>query len=201
MKKFGNNRYYIVPCSVPAKYLCRYGRFGHELFIKQNRITAPEIRSGGERRKVEMHQAQQLIVSEMRKVADKYGPEKVAVFLSPELTNEEQYLAGKIARDGLGTNNVASLSILGTGKEAGVLDESFGYTASTAMKSCIKDADLIICNNTSMESDYLVLAVEVIQAVKAVVHNDYTPRKAFNLYEDLKADNKRRNKKLKRKKR
>jgi len=167
VKKFGNNRYYIGPCGVPAKYLCRYGRFGHELFIKQNRITAPEIRSGSQRRKVEMRQAQELIVSGMRKVADKYGPDKVGIFISPELTNEQQYLAGRIARDGLGTNNVASLSILGTGKEAGVLDEAFGYTASTADRSCIKDADLIICNNTSMESDHLPLAVEVIQAVKA----------------------------------
>ena len=39
--------------------------------------------------------------------------------------------------------------------------------ASTADRSCIKDADLIICNNTSLESDDLILALEVIQAVKA----------------------------------
>jgi len=167
VKKFGGGRYYIGPSGVPGEYLCRYGRFGHELFIKQNRITAPEVRSGSKRRKVEMRQAQQLIVSGMRKVADKCCPDKVAVFVSPELTNEEQYLAGRIAREGLGSNNVASLSILGTGKEAGVLDESFGYTASTADRSCIKDADLIICNNTSMESDHLILAVDVIQAIKA----------------------------------
>jgi formate dehydrogenase major subunit len=167
IKKFGDSRYYIRPSGVPGEYLCRYGRFGHELFVKQNRITASEVRSGSERHKVEMRQAQQLIVSGMRKVADKYGSDKVAVFVSPELTNEEQYLAGRIARDGLGSNNVASLSILGTGREAGVLDESFGYTTSTADRSCINDADLIICNNTSIESDHLILAVDVIQAVKA----------------------------------
>jgi len=167
VKKFGDRRYCIGASGLPGEYLCRYGRFGYELFIKQNRITASEVRSGGERRKVEMCQAQQMIVSGMRRIAEKCGPDKVAVFVSPELTNEEQYLAGRIARDGLGSNNVASLSILGTGKETGILDESFGHTASTADRSCIKDADLIICNNTSLESDHLILALEVIQAVKA----------------------------------
>ena len=57
-----------------------------------------------------------------------------------------------IAREGIGTNNVASLSILCAGRESGVLDESFGFTASTADRSCMADADLFICNNTAMES-------------------------------------------------
>jgi formate dehydrogenase major subunit len=103
----------------------------------------------------------------MKRVAAKYGPARVAVFVSPELTNEEVYLAARIARDGLGTNNISSLSILGTGKEGARLDASFGYTASTADRSCIGDADLIVCNNTSLESDHQVLAVDVIQRAKA----------------------------------
>jgi putative autoinducer-2 (AI-2) aldolase len=41
--------------------------------------------------------------------------------------------------------------------------------------------------------------VAMIQAVKAVVHQNFTPKKALTMYEDLKADNKRRNKKAKRK--
>jgi len=167
VKKFGNSRYYIGPCGVPGEYLCRYGRFGQELFIKQKRITAPEVRSGSERCMAEMGQAQQLIASRMKEIARKYGSEKVGVFVSPELTNEELYLAARIGREGLGSNNIASLSILGTGREAGILDKSFGFTASTADRNCLDDADLIICNNTSMESDHLILAVKVIQAVKA----------------------------------
>jgi len=39
--------------------------------------------------------------------------------------------------------------------------------------------------------------VAMIQAIKAVVHENYTPKKAFNLYEDLKADNKRKGRKPK----
>ncbi len=167
VKRFGDNRYYVGSSGVAGEYLCRYGRFGYELFIKKKRITSPEIRRGSAGDRTDMNKARELIVSSMKKLADKYGSEKVGVFVSPELTNEELYLAGRIAREGLGTSNVASLSILGAGKGAGALDESFGYTASTSDRTCIEGADLIICNNTSMESDHLILAVEVIQAVKA----------------------------------
>ncbi len=167
VKRFSDRRYFIGPSGVPGEYLCRYGRFGYELFIKQERIVSPVVRSGVDRAESDLESAQKLVVSGMRRIADKYGAENVAVFVSPELTNEELYIAGRIARDGLGTNNIASLSILGTIKEAGVLDGAFGFTASTSDRSCIEEADLVICNNTSLESDHLILAVDVIQAVRS----------------------------------
>jgi formate dehydrogenase major subunit len=166
VRKFGGNRYSIASSGVPGQYLCRYGRYGHELFIKQQRITEPLVREGNAGHRADLCEAQRAVVAGLKRVAEKYGPERVGVFVSPELTNEELYLAARIAREGLGTNNIASLSILGTGRNAGVLDRSFGFTASTADRSSIGAADLIICNNTSMESDHLILAVEVIEAVR-----------------------------------
>jgi formate dehydrogenase major subunit len=166
VRRFGEGRYYIASSGFPGDYLCRYGRFGYELLVKRKRIREPEVRRGSEREKPELSEAIGMVVSEMKRIAEKYGPERVAVFVSPELTNEEMYLAGKVARDGLGTNNIASLSILGTHKRAGALDEFLGFTASTADRSVIGEADLIICNNTALESDHQVLAVDVIQAAK-----------------------------------
>jgi len=167
VKKFGEERYYISNSGVPGEYLCRYGRFGHELFIRQKRISSAEIRTGSSRRQVDVLEASELIAASLGNVARMHGPGSVAVFVSPELTCEELYLAGRIAREGIGTGNIGSLSILGTGKEAGMLDASFGFTASTADRSCLAEADLIICNNTAMETDHLVLAVDVISAVKS----------------------------------
>lgn len=166
VKKFGDDRYFVGSSGVPGEYLCRYGRFGHELFIKKQRLVSPEIRTGSERQKTEMCDAQHHIAAEMKNAIERHGADRVAVFVSPELTNEELYLAGRIAREGLGTNNVVSLSILASAREAGVLDRSFGYTASTADRSCIAGADLVVCNNTSLESDHLILAVDVISAVR-----------------------------------
>lgn len=166
VKKFGDNRYYIGSSGVPGDYLCRFGRFVNELFIKKRRLASPEIRTGMSKRKAGLNEALDYAVEGIRKIADMHGPDKVGVFVSPGLTNEEMYLAGRIAREGIGTSNVASLSVLGTGNKAGILDRSLGFTASTSDRSCVKDADLIICNNTALEADHLILAIDVIQAVR-----------------------------------
>ncbi|MDZ7816556.1 MAG: molybdopterin-dependent oxidoreductase [Planctomycetota bacterium] len=90
----------------------------------------------------------------------------MAVFVSPELSNEELYLASRIAREGLSTNNIGSISALHTGYAPDALDDAFGFTASTADRKAVRDADLIICNNTDTQSDQLILSVEIIDTVK-----------------------------------
>ena len=166
VKRLGENRYYIEPSGAPGEYLCHYGRFGSELFIKQDRIAMSLVREEHQHKPVQVSTAIEKGVAGLRQVAAEHGAQSVAVFVSPELCNEEMYLAARIAREGLGTNNVGSLSNLGTGKDSGVLDSSFGFTASTSDAGCLHDADLIVCNNTMIEADHLVLAVDVIKAVK-----------------------------------
>ncbi len=166
VRSIGDSRYFIKSSGKPGDYLCRYGRFGNELFIKQGRMKNPVIRDGSTYKAVQQDLANATIVKQMRKAVELHGAENVAVFISPELTNEEFYLASCIARDGLGTNNIGSLAFLSGGGRSAVLDKSFGFTASTANKECLKDADLIICNNTALEADHLILAVDVIQRVK-----------------------------------
>jgi len=102
----------------------------------------------------------------LRRAAAKHGPESVAVFVSPEATNEEMVLAARIAREGLGTNNIGSLVVLETGGEAGALDAQLGFTASSAGREVLADADLVVCNNTATESDHLILAVAIARAVR-----------------------------------
>ncbi|MFH0953210.1 MAG: FAD-dependent oxidoreductase [Verrucomicrobiota bacterium] len=166
VKKFGDDRYFISGSGVPGEYLCRYGRFGVELFIKRKRIARPLVRTGNAQADADLAGAHRRIADSMKAAAAKHGPEAVAVFVSPELTNEELYLAGRIAREGLGTGNIGSLSILGAGRESGGLDASLGFTASTADRSVLADADLIVCSNTNLEADHLVLNVDVMAAVR-----------------------------------
>jgi len=162
--RFGEGRYFTTSTGKPGDYLCRYGRFGEEIFVKQDRIASPIIREGHKYTKAGFDEAGGKIVSSLKAVAEEHGPESVGVFISPELTNEEMYIAGKIAREGIGTNNIGSLSISGSGRESGALDRILGFTASTSDRSCLKNADLIVASNTAMESDHLVLSADVIEA-------------------------------------
>lgn len=164
VRRFGDGRYFTTSTGKPGEYLCRYGRFGEEIFVKQDRIKQSAIRDGHKYSNVDFKKATGRIVSSLKAVAQEHGPESVGVFISPELTNEEMYIAGRIARDGIGTGNIGSLSIIGGGRESGVLDRILGFTASTSDRNCLKSADLIIACNTAMESDHLVLSADVIEA-------------------------------------
>ncbi len=166
VKHISDSRYYISSSGDPGDYLCRYGRFGNELFIRRRRKINPLERDGSSHNKITWDEAYAKIASGLKSTAEKHGPQSVAVFVSPELTNEELYIAARIARDGIGTNNIGSLAVLETGSESGMLDASFGFTASTSGRDAVKDAGLIICNNTDTETDQLVLSVEIIDAVK-----------------------------------
>ena len=166
VKRFADGRYAIASSGTPGDYLCRYGRFGHERFVKPQRLARPLVRTGSAAVEAGLGVAGLRIAEGLREIAAKHGPESVAVLASPELTNEELYLAARIAREGLGTNNIGSLTLLETGAEAGELDACLGFTASSADRAVLREADLIVCNNTATESDHLILAIEIIQAVR-----------------------------------
>jgi formate dehydrogenase major subunit len=165
VRRIGEGRYSIGPSGEAGQYLCRHGRFGAELFIRRERIGRPAVQTNGERLEVDLPGACRRIAEAMRAVRDAHGPEAVGVFASPELTTEELYLAGRLAREGLGTANVGSLAILASGRESGATDKVFGFTGSTADRSVLADADVIVCNNAALEADHLILQVEVMAAV------------------------------------
>ncbi|MBP6875425.1 MAG: FAD-dependent oxidoreductase [Candidatus Eisenbacteria bacterium] len=166
VRRFADGRYSIAASGVPGEYLCRFGRFGHERFVIPKRLTRAALRSGGATAEIGFEAACARAVEGLRAVAAKHGPESVAVFASPELSNEELYLAARIAREGLGTNQVGSLVILERGGESGALDRQLGVTASTSGREALRDADLIVCNNTAVETDHLILAIEILRAVR-----------------------------------
>ncbi len=162
----GPGRYELAAPPTPGARLCQYGRFGYELYFRSPRVVHPEIREGRSRTRTDLALAWTHAAGALGRVVAEHGPEAVAVFVSPELSNEELYLAGRIAREGLGTSNVGSLSMLDTGQESHRLDAILGHTASTADRRVLAQAELIICNNTALESDHLVLATHVLAAVR-----------------------------------
>ncbi len=166
LRKISDHRYYITSSDVPGEYLCQYGRFVNELFIKERRVVNPMERIGAKHHDISWNDANEKIINALKNAAEKYGPESVAVFVSPELTNEEQYIAARLAREGIGTNNIGSFTILETGIESGALDNSFGFTSSTSDHNTLKDADVVFCNSVGSGNDNLILTVDIIDAAK-----------------------------------
>ncbi|MCP5069357.1 MAG: molybdopterin-dependent oxidoreductase, partial [bacterium] len=165
--RISDEHYYIESSGKPGDYLCQYGRFGTELFIEHRRLLAPRERNGIDYERISHRDAYDKATEGLKAVAAEHGPEAVAVFIHPEASNEELYLAGRIAREGLGTSNISSLALVETGGDSAPMDESIGFSVSTANREAIGDADLIVINNSNIQADLMVLSVDVVDAVKA----------------------------------
>ena len=166
VKGFSPDRYFIEPSGKPGDYLCFSGRFANNLFLGRKRLLKPLARTGVVHNEVSYRRAYAQVAEGLKRAVAEHGPDSVAVFVSPELSNEELFMASRIAREGLGTNNIASLSLLVSGLPSGALDESFGFTASTADVESLSGRDLIFCHNTDTQADQLILSVKLQEAVK-----------------------------------
>ncbi len=89
-------------------YMCAKGRFGFEFINSIQRETAAQVKAGGEAKKVSFDEAVTVAVEKLKKVKETAGADSVAVVVSPRLTNEEAFLAAKLAKDVIGTQNIFS---------------------------------------------------------------------------------------------
>jgi predicted molibdopterin-dependent oxidoreductase YjgC len=86
--------------------LCVKGRFGYDFINRGERLTTPLIRENGEFRHASWEEALSLVAQKLREIKSRYGPDSIGVFSSAKITNEENYLAQKLARAVIGTNNI-----------------------------------------------------------------------------------------------
>jgi len=83
--------------------LCIKGRFGITEFVHSpNRLTSPLIRKNGKLEEASWDEAIDLIAQKF----SQYGPSEIGVIPSSRTTNEDCYVAQKLARAVLKTNNV-----------------------------------------------------------------------------------------------
>lgn len=86
--------------------LCVKGRFGWDFIHSPERLTTPLIKENGQFRAASWEEAMDFAASKLKAIKEKDGPDAIAMFSSARVTNEENYLAQKMMRAAIGTNNV-----------------------------------------------------------------------------------------------
>jgi len=152
------------PISSPVNNgnLCKKGAFNPSSLHDLNRLTTPLIKRNGNLIKASWEKAIALASGGLKQIRERSGGDRLAVLSSPLLTNEENYLAQKLARVALGTNNIGSLSVPTVSEE---LAKSFGKNASTCGYNDILASDLIIVFGCDVTEDYPIIALKVREAV------------------------------------
>ncbi len=151
-KKSTGDTFYVsnstesVKADLNKGYLCSKGRFGYRIYNQYDRLLSPL--KGGQNSTWD--EAVISAAEGLRALQEKYGKDSVALFVSPSLTNESMYLAQKMAREVMGTDNVASLEYL--------VNSSL-VRRSTATFADLKEADVVIYAGTPYSEEDLVLGV------------------------------------------
>jgi formate dehydrogenase alpha subunit len=86
--------------------LCIKGWNVHEFVQHKERLTTPLIKENGTFREASWDEALALVVDRLSSIRDEHGPDALAFLSSARTTNEENFLVQKLARAGIGTNNV-----------------------------------------------------------------------------------------------
>jgi formate dehydrogenase major subunit len=84
-------------------HLCVKGRYAFAFVNAADRVLQPMIRAEGEWRTAAWPDALAFVATGLRRIVESHGPEAVAILGSARATNEENYLAQKLAREALGT--------------------------------------------------------------------------------------------------
>ena len=86
--------------------LCVKGKYGYRFLNHPDRLRKPLIKRDGEFEEATWDEALSLIVSKMKNIKEKHGPDAFGSFSSARCTNEENYLMQKLFRAVIGTNNI-----------------------------------------------------------------------------------------------
>jgi len=77
-------------------------------FRPQTRLTTPLVRDGGVLRPASWDEALDRAADGFRRTFDEHGGEAIGMFSCSKSTNELNFVAQKLARTALGTNNIDS---------------------------------------------------------------------------------------------
>ncbi len=86
--------------------LCSKGWHLHEFVHSSNRLTQPLLRKSGSLTPVSWEEALDYTAKALLTAKEQTGADSIGILSSAKCTNEENYLLQKLARAGLGTNNI-----------------------------------------------------------------------------------------------
>ncbi len=150
---------------VSDSQICVRGRFHYDAVTTRERLTRHLVRQGELLTNTTYDAAMETAVSKLADVIKANGPESVGFLVAPWATNEEAYLAQRIARGLIGTENVDSTAGPVSQAVEASLTNAFGTHALPSNLEDLATADVIVVIADDLESSHNVAALRVKDAV------------------------------------
>jgi predicted molibdopterin-dependent oxidoreductase YjgC len=146
--------------------ICVRGRFHYDAVKPRERLTRHLARQPGG---TAMPSPYEAVLShaaeELAGVIERHGPASVGVLVGPWATNEEAYLAQKLARAVIGTENVDSTAGPVSSAVSAALTDAFGTDVLLADMTALQSAQTIVVIADDLESSHNIAALRIKDAV------------------------------------
>jgi len=144
--------------------LCVKGITSWQSVIGADRIKEPLVKKNGEFKEVSWDEALDLVAKKLTAMKGKYGPDSLGVWGSARCTNELNYLAQKLARAVLGTNNVDHCARTCHSPTVAGLVRSFGSGAMTNSIDELKDSACIFAIGSNTPEAHPLIGWRILTA-------------------------------------
>jgi NADH-quinone oxidoreductase subunit G len=94
--------------AVNGHWICDEGRYAYHAIDAPSRLKVPQLKQGEGFQEASWADAIQQVAGSLKQVLATHGPQGVALLLSPQMTNEELFLARRIFGDQLSIKNIES---------------------------------------------------------------------------------------------
>ncbi|WP_345474720.1 molybdopterin-dependent oxidoreductase, partial [Actinoallomurus oryzae] len=155
----------------PANFgrLCTKGATTADMLAAPGRLTAALVRPerGAEPVPAAVDAAITATAGRLRAVIDRHGPDAVALYVSGQLSLEAQYLANKLAKGFIGTNQIESNSRLCMASAGTGYKLSLGADGPPGSYQDFDEADVFLVIGSNMADCHPVLFLRLMERVKA----------------------------------
>jgi formate dehydrogenase major subunit len=151
---------------VNAVSTCVKGKFGWDFVNSDQRITTPLIRQGDEFVEATWDEALSLVSEKLGSVKKEFGSDALGFISSSKITNEENYLMQKLARQVFETNNIDNCSRYCQSPASDGLMSTVGIGGDAGTMKDIAAAGLVILIGCSPAEGHPVLASKIKRAHK-----------------------------------
>lgn len=144
--------------STSAQALCESGRM-ESAFVRNARTEDP--------RPVAMDMAIKQTAQRLRAILDTHGPDAISLYVSGQMSMEAQYLANKLTKGFIGTNNIESNSRLCMASAGSGYKLSLGADGPPGSYEDMDKTDLFFVIGANMADCHPILFLRVMDRVKA----------------------------------
>ena len=150
---------------VSRDQICVRGRFHYDALKPREYLSRPQVRRGDLMAPVSWEEALEQAAAGLAEVVQRHGPDAVAFLVSPLSTNEEAYLAQKLARTVVGTNSIDFTAGAVARATAEAVRRAFGTEALPADLTQLERSNVVVAVGDDIEASHTVAALRIKDAV------------------------------------